>query len=468
MFEFDLAIYNACIVTASDQYTANIGIRNGLVAYLGNDDIKAQEIIDVEGKYVLPGGVDAHCHIDQPCNDGAVMSDDFDTGTLSALCGGTTTIIPFALQQNNESLFDTVSRYRSLADGKARIDYAVHIIMTNPSEKILNEELPELIKMGYSHYKIYMTYDDLKLNDRQILDVLYSAKVNGSLIMVHAENDDCISWLTERLIKEGKTEAKYHAVAHSKIGEREATHRAISLSELTDVPILIVHVSNQQSLTEIQRARQRGLNIFAETCPQYILLTQDDLGSADGIKYICSPPPRSKDDHEAIWQGLKDGSFHIFSSDHCPFDMKGDKGKKVVDQGCCFDSVPNGIPGIETRLPLLMSHGVEKERISMKRFVSLTSTAPARLYGLYPQKGTIAIGSDADLVVWSHKIEEVIENKNLHHNVDYTPYERVMLSRKPEVVISRGDIVFSDNKPLSNLGRGKFIYSGKPDTSEFI
>ncbi|MGV2986113.1 dihydropyrimidinase [Vibrio sp. E150_011] len=468
MMEFDLVLANATVVTASDQYIANIGIRDGKIAYLGTDNIQANRVIDAKFRYVLPGGVDAHCHMDQPCDDGAVMADDFDTGTLSALCGGTTTVIPFALQQGDESLFDTVSRYRGFAENKARIDYAVHVIMTSPNKKILSEEVPELTKMGYSHFKIYMTYDNLKLDDRQILDVLSAAKENNNLIMVHAENDGCISWLTERLLQEEKKGPEYHAIAHSRIGEREATFRAIALSELVNVPILIVHVSNQQSLSEIQRARRRGVNIFAETCPQYLFLTQDDLGGEDGIKYICSPPPRSKYDQDAIWQGLKDGSFQVFSSDHCPFDIEGDKGKKVVNHGSCFHNVPNGIPGIETRLPLLMSHGVDTGKLSIHRFVQLTATAPARLYGLYPQKGTIAIGSDADLVIWSDSVQETISNSQLHHNVDYTPYEGMSLTRKPRIVISRGAVVFDDGKPTAEKGQGQFVFSGKPDTSEFV
>ena len=464
MLNCDLLIKNGEIATATDSYKGDIAIKNGKIIQIGEIDCKSSKTIEADGNFVTPGGVDGHCHLDQPTDDNSVFADDFETGSISAAFGGTTTIIPFALQIKGKGIKEAVNEYHKKADGKSIVDYAFHMILTDPSHKVLNNELPDLIRSGYTHFKIYMTYEALKLNDLEILKVLSKARALGAMAMIHAENDDCITWLTDLLLEAGKIAPKYHAVTRPTIMEQEATHSAISMSELIDVPILIVHVSNERSMREIQKAQSKGLNIYAETCPQYLFLTSKDLDSKgfEGAKYICSPPPRSLHDQEQIWLGIKTGVFQVFSSDHSPFRFDSDKGKKVEGSETKFCNVPNGVPGIETRLPLLMSKGVLDERIDIQKFVSLTSTGPAKIYGLYPRKGTIAPGSDADLVIWDTKNKFTLSNSLLHHNVDYTPYEGFELNAWPKSVISRGELIIHDGDLNANPGRGIFLKSDLP------
>lgn len=459
MPEFDTVIRNARVATASETFDCDIGIRDGRIANLGALSDDANRTIDAAGRYVTPGGVDAHCHLDQPTKDGSVMADDFRSGSISAACGGTTTIIPFACQFKGESLRSAVDDYHNRANGKSVIDYAFHLIVSDPSANVLGQELPALIRDGYTHFKIYMTYDDLKLNDRETLDVLAVARREGAMTMIHAENADCIAWLTEKLEAAGHTAPAYHAASRPPVVEREATHRAISLAELVDVPVLIVHVSGRAAMEQIQLAQARGLRVYGETCPQYLFLTEDDLSGPDfeGAKYICSPPPRTHADQEAIWQGLQTGVFQVFSSDHAPFRFNDEHGKRNAGEDAAFQYIPNGVPGLETRLALLFSEGVLKGRIDINKFVSLTSTAPAKTYGLFPKKGTIAPGADADIVIWDTDRTFTLTNDMLHHNVDYTPYEGIELSAWPGVVLSRGDVVAEHGDCISSPGRGEFL-----------
>jgi dihydropyrimidinase len=392
------------------------------------------------------------------------MVDNFETGTRSAACGGTTTIIPFAAQAKGQSLRDAVKAYHQRSDGRAHVDYTFHLIVSDPTPTVLNEELPALIAEGYTSFKIYMTYDDLKLNDGQILDVLSVAKQHGAMAMIHAENADCIEWLTRRLEAAGQTAPRFHSHSRPMLVEREATHRAIALSELVDVPILIVHVSGREAVEQIRWARSHGLQIFAETCPQYLFLTAEDLGidnSYLGAKCICSPPPRDRKNQEVIWNALSDGLFSVFSSDHAPFSYESPEGKKPGGEEVAFRHIPNGIPGLETRLPLLYSEGVLGGRISLTKFVELTSTNPAKAYGLHPLKGTIAPGSDADLVIWDEK-PVTIQNSALHHAVDYTPYEGMTLKAWPAMTLSRGKVVWDGQHFIPRLGKGQFLFCGKP------
>ncbi|WP_416412487.1 dihydropyrimidinase [Pantoea sp. App145] len=466
MKSFDLIIKNADIVTAADRYHGDIGISEGRISVIAAalDETLAQQVIDARGRMVTPGGVDAHCHLDQPSTDGSVGADDFISGTRSAACGGTTTIIPFAMQFKGQSLHDAIADYHQRAEGKACIDYAFHVIITDASAAVI-DEIPQVIQQGYTSFKIYMTYDALKLTDHHILNVLEATRAAGAISMIHAENDDCISWLTERLKKQGKIAPRYHALAHSPIGEREATHRAISLAELVDVPILLVHVSSRAAIEQIYWARGQGINIFSETCPQYLFLTAEDLGIDDsfhGAKCICSPPPRDTDSQNAVWNALANGTFTIFSSDHCPFNFDDPQGKKLHGDNASFDLVPNGIAGLETRLPLLMSEGVLRKRISAQRFVDLTATAPAKLYGLYPQKGSIAVGSDADLVIWDTDIDKTISNRDLHTNADHTPYEGKQVQAWPAITLSRGEKVWAEGEYQGRAGNGAFLTCAVP------
>jgi dihydropyrimidinase len=460
----DLVIRHALVATASDSFRSDIGIRGGRIALLGEDLPAARREIDAAGRTVTPGGVDAHCHLDQPMEGPAKMADDFLTGTRSAACGGTTTVIPFAAQMKGQSLEAAVVDYHGRAEGKACIDYAFHLIVSDPTPTVLAKELPALIAQGYTSFKVYMTYDDLKLDDAQILDVLDVARTHGALAMIHAENADCIEWLTKRLEAAGRTAPRWHAHARPMLVEREATHRAIALSELVDVPILIVHVSGREAIEQIRWARGHGLSVFAETCPQYLFLTAEDLGIDDsyvGARCVCSPPPRDKANQQRIWEGLSDGLFTVFSSDHAPFRFDDPQGKKPGGQEVPFRHIPNGIPGLETRLPLLYSEGVLGGRITLQKFVELTATNPAKAYGLHPRKGTIAIGSDADLVVWDER-EVTVRNGALHHAVDYTPYEGMQLNAWPGLTLSRGEVVWDGKAFTGQAGRGRFLPCGTP------
>lgn len=461
---FDLVVRQARVATASDCYEADIGVRGGRIVQIGSGLPAGVREIDAAGRVVTPGGVDAHCHLDQPMAPPVRMADDFESGTRAAACGGTTTVIPFAAQEKGQSLRAAVEDYHRRANGRAHVDYAFHLIVSDPTPQVLGEELPGLIGEGYTSFKIYMTYDDLKLDDGQILDVLQVARERGAMAMVHAENADCIEWLTRRLEAAGRTAPRFHAHSRPMLVEREATHRAIALSELVEVPILIVHVSGREAVEQIRWARGHGLKVFAETCPQYLFLTAADLGVDDsyhGARCVCSPPPRDKANQEVIWDGLADGLFTVFSSDHAPFRFDAPEGKKPGGEEVAFRHIPNGIPGIETRMALLYSEGVLGGRITLEQFVALTSTNPAKAYGLHPRKGAIAIGSDADLVIWDER-EFVLRNSQLHHNVDYTPYEGMTLRAWPGMTIAGGEVVWDGKTFLPRLGQGRFLPCAQP------
>lgn len=462
--QFDTVIRHAEIATATDRYTADIGISGGRITAIGLGLGPGREEIDAQGRLVTPGGVDGHCHLDQPMSDGTRMADDFLSGTRSAACGGTTTVIPFACQFKGGSLQAAVDDYHQRAGQKAAIDYAFHLIVSDPSPEVLHKELPQLVAQGYTSFKVYMTYDDMKLDDRQILKLLTLARREGAMTMIHAENADCIAWLTDQLLEAGLTAPRYHAHARPMLLEREATHRAIALAELVDVPILIVHVSGREAVEQIRAAQGMGLKIYGETCPQYIMLTAEDLGMEgfEGAKCICSPPPRDKANQAVIWNALDNGTFQVFSSDHAPFMFEGPEGKKVRGEAAPFSEVPNGIPGLETRMPLLMTHGVQQGRIDIHHFVALTATNAAKLYGLFPRKGTIAVGSDADLVIWDMQTPRTIRNADLHHNVDYTPYEGKEVTAWPALTLSRGTVVWRDGQYLGRPGHGQFLKCERP------
>ncbi|MFT4268356.1 MAG: dihydropyrimidinase [Xenophilus sp.] len=464
MHDFDLVIRRARAVTASDVFDCDIGVKDGRIVQLGERLGPGAREINAAGRSVTPGGVDTHCHLDQPQQPPVKLADDFETGTRSAVCGGTTTVVPFAAQFRGQSLRDAVADYHRRADGRACIDYAFHLIVSDPTPAVLQEELPALIREGYSSFKLYMTYDDMKLDDGQILQVLDVARTHGAMAMVHAENSDCIAWLTGRLEAAGRTAPRYHAHARPLLVEREATHRAIALSQLVDVPILIVHVSGREAVEQIRWGRAHGLPVFAETCPQYLFLTAEDLGIDDsyqGARCVCSPPPRDKANQQVIWDGLADGLFTVVSSDHSPFNFEGAEGKRPGGREVPFRHIPNGIPGIETRMPLLWSEGVLGGRITPQKFVELTATNPAKAYGLYPRKGSIAIGADADLVVWDEQ-PRTIANAMLHHAADYTPYEGMRLAAWPGMTLSRGEVLWDGQRYLGRPGQGRFLPCGRP------
>lgn len=466
MPEFDLVVRNARIVTADRSLDGDIGVMGGIVSALGVVAGGGVREIDAAGKFVLPGGVDSHCHIEQRSGMGVMCADDFYSGTVSAVFGGTTTVIPFAAQHRGMSLRKVVQDYHAAAGPKAVIDYAFHLIVSDPTEQVLGQELPALIRDGYSSFKIYMTYDALKVSDYQMLDILALARREGALVMVHAENHDMIQWLAHRLVDQGHVAPRFHAIAHARVAEAEATNRAISLARLVDAPMLLVHMSEIEAIETVRQARAKGLKIFAETCPQYVALTAQDLDKpgVEGAMWCCSPPPRDSEAQEAVWAALKDGTFDVFSSDHAPyrFDAGGKipKGDKTT-----FKEMANGVPGLEIRLPLLFSEGVQTGRIDLHRFVELTAANHAKLYGLWPRKGTIEVGSDADFAIWDPDRETVLRWTDLHDNVGYTPYEGRTIRGWPIVVVSRGRVVVENGRLDAERGSGQFLRCASPDAA---
>ncbi|BBK31833.1 dihydropyrimidinase [Stella humosa] len=458
MTAFDLVVRNGRVATAADLFEADIGVKDGVIVALGRGLPKGTRDIDAAGRLVLPGGIDSHCHVEQTSSSGIMTADDFYSATRSAAGGGTTTIIPFAAQHRGMSLRTVVRDYHACATPKAVIDYAFHLIVSDPTETVLGQELPALIADGYTSFKIYTTYDMLKLNDRQVLDVLSIARREGALTMVHAENHDIIAWLSDKLMDAGLTQPKFHAVAHARTAEREATHRVISLAELVDVPVLIVHVSSAEAIEQIRIAQNRGIRVFGETCPQYLYLTEDDLDKPgfEGAKCMCSPPPRDKANQQKVWDALSQGVFQVFSSDHAPYRYDDPEGKMKHGSNPPFKKVANGVPGLEARLPLLF-HGISEGRIDLHQFVGLAATNAAKLYGIYPRKGTIAIGSDADLAIWDPEKEVTIRQADLHDAMDYTPYEGLTVKGWPVITISRGEVVAEDGKVTEERGRGQFL-----------
>jgi dihydropyrimidinase len=456
--ELDLVIRNGNVVTATEEVFCDIGIAKGRIAMLGKKLDGGARSIDAGGSYVFPGGVDAHCHIEQLSSSGLLCADDFYSGTVSAAFGGTTTLVPFAAQHRGDSVRRVVSDYHSRAKAKAVIDYAFHLILSDPTESVMNEELPELIRNGYTSFKVYMTYERLRLDDYQMLQVLELAKREGALTMVHAENHDMIRFSAERLLARGDRAPKFHGVAHSRLAESEATFRAIALAELLDAPLFIVHVSSAEATAEIRRARSRGAKIFAETCPQYLFLTAEDLDreGMTGAMFCCSPPPRDRASQETLWRGLADGTLQVFSSDHAPYRFD-ETGKLANGADAPFNQIANGVPGLEVRMPLLFSEGVLKGRIDIHRFVELTSTRAAKIYGMFPQKGSISIGADADLVIWDQDREVVVESAKLHDNVGYTPYEGRKVKGWPATVLSRGRVVVDGGELQVERGSGEFV-----------
>lgn len=453
---YDLIIKGAEIATASDVFRSDIGIRNGKIATLGFDLGEANDVIDASGLYALPGGIDSHVHISQPSGPGVRMADDFESATRAAAFGGNTTVMPFCLPEEGVPLRQAVDAYHKLAKGNCYTDVSFHLIVNRTDPQTLYQDLPALLQAGHTSFKVFMTYPGMRLSDREILDVMAVAKEHGAMVMVHAENEDAIEFLREGAERDGKTGPYYHAATRPVPVEREATHRAISLAEIAGVPLTIVHVSNGEALDEIRRARARGSRVHAETCPQYLTLTADDLDRSgfEGAKYVCSPPPRDKVNQIACWDGLISGDFELYSSDHCPFVFASDTGKGTKGARDSFRHIPNGLPGIETRLPILFSEGVSKGRIGLSRFVAVTSTNHAKHYGLYPKKGTIAVGADADITLWDPARRETIRQDAMHHGSDYTPWEGFEVTGWPVCTILRGAPIVQNGTLLPRAPAG--------------
>jgi dihydropyrimidinase len=463
MTTLDLVIRGGTIATASDTFSCDIGVQCGRIVALGHGLGPAADVIDASGLLVLPGGIDSHVHFSQPSGPGIVMADDFESGTRSAAIGGNTTVIPFCLQEKGQSLRQALKDYHTKADGRCHIDVSFHLIISDPSEHVLGQELPALVADGYTSFKVFMTYEGLALSDRQMLEVMACARETDALVMVHAENYDAIRFLTDRLERAGNTAPAYHASSRPIPVEREAVHRAISLAELLDVPLMIVHISNREAMEEVRRAQQRGLRVYGETCPQYLVLTAQDLEglNMEGAKYVCSPPPRDRASQQACWEGLQQAVFSVFSSDHCPFRYDDPAGKLTPKARTSFRWVPNGIPGVAARLPLLFSEGVVKGRIDLNRFVALTSTNHAKLYGLYPRKGTIAVGADADMVIWDPEKRLTVRHELIGDGSDYTPYEGMEVVGWPVRTIVRGTTVMLNGAVVGARGYGTYLSRSK-------
>ena len=456
---FDVVIRGGTVATASDTFACDVAIRDGRIVALGHDLGPAAEVIDATGKLVLPGGIDSHVHFAQPSGPDVVMADDFASGTRSAAFGGNTMVLPFCMQEKGQSLRAALKAYHAKAEGECYVDVSFHLVIADATPQVLGQELPALVADGYTSFKVFMTYEGLALSDREMLEVMATARETGALVMVHAENYDAIRFMTDRLEQAGKTAPHFHAASRPMVVEREATHRAISLAELVDVPVMIVHVSNRESMEEIRRAQGKGLKVYGETCPQYLVLTEGDLEglNMEGAKYVCSPPPRDRASQDACWEGLRTGVFSVFSSDHCPFRYDDPQGKLTPKGRTSFRWVPNGIPGVAARLPILFSEGVVKGRIDLNRFVALTSTNHAKTYGLYPRKGTIAIGSDADVVIWDPERTLAITHDLLKDGSDYTPYEGLEVTGWPVLTMVRGRAVMRDGELVGTKGHGEYL-----------
>jgi dihydropyrimidinase len=450
-----LLIKNGTIVTATDQYRGDVLVEGEKVSTIGTSlSVVADRTIDATGKYVLPGGIDVHTHLDMPFG-GTKSADDFESGTRAAAHGGTTTIVDFAIQYKGQTLHHAWETWMKKAEGNAVIDYGFHMIITDLSDQV-EEEMDALVRQGVTSFKLFMAYPGVfMLDDASIFRALLRTGQNGGTICMHAENGGVIDVLVKRALAEGKTAPKYHALTRPARAEGEATHRAIALAEMADVPIYIVHLSAAEALEMVTEARDRGLPAYAETCPQYLFLSYDNYEEPgfDGAKYVMSPPLRPKETQDRLWRGLAFNDLQAISTDHCPFCMKEQKTLGQDD----FSKIPNGAPGIETRMSLVYDGGVLPGRISLNRFVELTSTSPAKIFGLFPKKGTIAPGSDADIVVFDPSKKTTLSAKTLHMNVDYNPYEGREVTGAVDTVVSRGRVVIDAGVFTGSAGAGSFL-----------
>jgi len=453
---FDTVIRNGRVVTATDTYQADVGIANGKVAAVGYDlpIQNASKVLEASGKLVMPGGIDVHTHLDMPFG-GTTSADDFETGTRAAVFGGTTTLIDFAIQYKGQPLRQAFDTWMSKASGKAVCDYAFHCIMTDVSGGQL-AEMNDLVREGVTSFKLFMAYPGVfMLDDGSIFKALQTTSKNGGLVCMHAENGSAIDVIVQQALAEGKKAPKYHALTRPTTAEAEATARAIALAEMAGAPIYIVHLSCNDALEKVREARDRGLPVYAETCPQYLYLSIEnfDAPGFESAKYVFTPPLREKWHQERLWNGLKRDHLQVVSTDHCPFCFKEQKELGRDD----FTKIPNGGPGVEHRMSLIYSGGVASGRFSANRFVELVATAPAKLFGLYPRKGTIAVDSDADLVIFDPHRKHTISAKTHHMRVDYSMFEGIQVTGMPDVVLSRGKIVVENDKFLARAGQGEFL-----------
>ena len=456
-------ITNGTIVTADGSSVADILIDGETIAQIGSDPggptVIVDETIDATGKYVIPGGIDVHTHMELPFG-GTAAKDTFETGTRAAAFGGTTTIVDFAVQGRGQSLREGLDGWHARAEGHAVADYGFHMIMSDVNDATL-AEMDVLVGEGVPDFKLFTAYPGVFYSDDgAIFRAMQQTAQNGGLIMMHAENGMAIDVVAAQTVAAGTTDPIGHGLARKAVFEGEATNRVIRLAEAAGAPVYIVHLSAREALTEVRAARDRGSLVFAETCPQYLFLSLDDLGHGfEGAKFVCSPPLRTRDHWEDLWSGLIKDDLQLVATDHCPFDFHG---QKELGRGD-FRKVPNGLPGVEDRLDLLHDGGVVGGRISRERWVEIVSTAPAKLFGLYPRKGAVAVGSDADLVVYDPNRRRTITAADHHMNVDYSCYEGRTVQGASDIVLSRGAVIVRDGQFTGRAGHGKFVKRAAAD-----
>ena len=457
-----LLICNGRVITAADDYQADVYCEDGIISAIGRDlpshRFTADRTIDAAGQYVLPGGIDVHTHLNMPFG-GTTSADDFESGTIAAAFGGTTSLVDFAIQYRGQTMRHALDDWMKRADGKAVIDYGFHMIVTDLEDAALPEMDRMVREEGITSFKLFMAYPGVfMVDDRTIFRALRRTGENGGLVCMHAENGGVIDELVKEALRRGETAPKYHALTRPSRAKGEATGRAIALAEMARVPIYIVHLSAADALEKVRDARDLGLPAYAETCPQYLFLSYENYEEPgfEGAKYVMSPPLREKWHQDVLWKGLQKNDLQVISTDHCPFCMAEQKELGRND----FSKIPNGAPGIETRLTLVHDGGVRPGRISMTRFVELCSTTPAKMFGLFPRKGTIAVGSDADIVVFDPKKTTTLGVKTLHMNVDYNPYEGRTVHGAPSTVIVNGNVVVDGDRFVGRKGAGRFLRRG--------
>ncbi|MFL5334778.1 MAG: dihydropyrimidinase [Geminicoccaceae bacterium] len=458
MPEYDLVVRGGTVATATGSFAADVAVRGEVIVTVGQKLAAGRREIDASGKLVLPGGVDSHCHIEQLSASGLVNADTFASATISAAFGGTTTVIPFAAQHVGMSLTRVVEDYHAAAARGALVDYAFHMILCDPRPEILAEELPPLARAGHASLKVFLTYDRLRVEDAQFLDVLEAARVHGLMVCVHAENHGMITWIGKKLLAGGYREPRYHVPSHPRLGEIEAIGRAIACAALVDQPLMIFHVSTAEGAGVIHRARGEGRKVWGETCTQYLTMTARDLDrpGVEGAMWMCSPPLREESDQEALWWALEIGTLQAVSSDHAPYRMDA-SGKLALGPDSNFKEIANGMPGLELRLPVLFDAMVSHGRLGLDKFVELTATAPARIYGLDPAKGSIAVGADADLAVWDpERTVEIVEGPR-YDGAGYTPFAGRTIKGWPVTVVRRGQVIVADRTLHAAAASGRFL-----------
>jgi len=452
----EILLRGGTVATASDSFEGDVLVRDGKVAEVGNGLETSGRVIDVSNQIVMPGGIDTHVHHSHPIVQlGIETADDFHSGTTAAACGGVTTIIDFAQQQMGDSLQQTLDRRLPSVEENAVIDYGLHIIVTDVRDDCLGE-IAHLVKEGFPSFKLMMTYAGKRVDDAGLLRVFEAVAEHGGIAYLHCENDAAVSHLVKKHLSRGETGPHFHAQSRPPLVEAEATHRAICLAEIAGAPVCIAHVTNGRAVSHIRAARERGLRVVGETCPQYLMLTDEVFDPSHGFeaaKFVCSPPMREAKHRNALWAALQAGSLQQVASDHAPFRFADQKALGRDD----FTRIPNGLPGIETRLPLVFTGGVKSGRIPLSKFVELVSTNPAKIFGMYPTKGSLEAGADADLIVIDPDREIEVDPSALHSNMDYSPYQGMLLSGFPTWTLSRGEVVVEAGNPVAERGRGNLV-----------